>query len=89
MKTGFKALDTVLVKDDFYGDPDAIRELALAKSYQEPPAGTPRLAVTAVCDERESAMMSELLKPYVPPQKGNDVVGVSIVTESGTRPVPR
>ena len=79
MKTAFRAMDAVVIKDDFYSDPDAIRELALTKSYHEPPAGTPRLAVTAVCDERESGMMCELLKPYVQPKKGNNVVGVNVL----------
>jgi len=79
MKAGFKALDAVVIVDDFYSDPDANRVLALTRSCQEPPAGTPRLAVTAVCDEHQTEMMCELLKPYVVPQKNNEVVGVNIL----------
>ena len=79
MKTGFKALDTVLIKDDFYSDPDANRQLVLTKFCQEPPAGTPRLAVTAVHDEPETGMMCELLNPYVVRQENNEVVGVKIL----------
>lgn len=79
MKNGFKALDKLIVKDDFYDDPDAVRELALTRTYEEPPPGTPRLAVTAVCDEAETEAMCERLRPYVPPIEGNQVVGVSVL----------
>ncbi len=79
MSESFKALDTVVVKDNFYDDPDAVREIALNKSYNVPPDGTPRLAVTAVCDEAETRAMCELLKPYVPHIEGNRVVGAHVL----------
>ena len=61
MSKPFNALDTVVIKDDFYDNPDEIRELALTKQYQEPPAGTSQLAVTAICTETESRQMFERL----------------------------
>ena len=79
MKSSFNALDSVVIKDDFYAQPDDIRKLALSKSYNEPPADTPRLAVTAICDERETMAMSDLLKPYIPQIKNNNVVGINIL----------
>ncbi len=79
MSESFNALDTVVVKDNFYDDPDAVREIALNKSYNVPPDGTPRLAVTAVCDEAETRAMCELLKPYVPHIEGNRVVGAHVL----------
>ena len=79
MSSPFKALDTVVIKDDFYDDPDAIRQLALGKSYQEPPPGTPRLAVTAICNEVESKAMFERLQPYLPNLADNRVVGANIL----------
>ena len=79
MSSPFKALDTLVVQDDFYSDPDAIRTLALGKSYQEPPAGTPRLAVTAICNEAESKAMFDRLQPYLPDQPGNRIVGANIL----------
>lgn len=79
MNSSFKALDTLVVKDDFYSDPDAIRELALGKSYQEPPPGTPRLAVTAICNEAESKAMFERLQPCLPDEPNNRIVGVNVL----------
>ena len=79
MSANFKALDTLVVKDDFYPDPDAVRELALGKHYEEPPAGTPRLAVTAICNENESKAMYERLAPVIPQVADNPVVGVNIL----------
>lgn len=75
----FSALDTLVIKDDFYPDPDAVRELALGKTYAEPPAGTPRLAVTAICNETESKAMYERLAPFLPRAEANPVVGVNIL----------
>ena len=79
MTNSFKALDTVVVKDDFYSNPDDIRQLAISKSYQEPPAGTPRLAVTAICNEDESKAMFDLLQPYLPQVADNRIVGANIL----------
>ena len=79
MKSSFNALDHIVIKDDFYDQPDDVRKLALSKTYNEPPAGTPRLAVTSVCDEHESRAMSDLLKPYIPQIEDNKVVGTNIL----------
>lgn len=79
MNNSFNALDSIIIEDDFYPDPDKLRQRALAKSYQEPPPGTPRLAVTAVCDEAESKTMYERLLPYLPKEQGNSVVGANIL----------
>jgi hypothetical protein len=75
----FKALDTVVIKDDFYNNPEDLRQLALGKTYQEPPTGTPRLAVTAICTEDESKAMFDRLQPYLPNVEGNRIVGVNIL----------
>ncbi len=75
----FNARDSIVIKDDFYAQPDDIRKLALSKSYNEPPADTPRLAVTAVCNERETMAMGDLLKPYIPQIKNNNVVGINVL----------
>ena len=73
MKSEFNALDTVVIKDNFYDDPDKIRNQAISKSYQQPPGHTPRLAVTAVCNEDESQAMIDLLKPYLPSDNENNI----------------
>ena len=75
----FNALDTLVVKDNFYSNPDEVRELALGKTYQQPPAGTPRLAVTAVCNENEAKTMFERLQGDLPEDQGNPVVGVNVL----------
>jgi len=75
----FNALDTLVIKDDFYPDPDAVRALALAKTYAEPPAGTPRLAVTAICNDVEAKGMLERLEALLPKPAGNPIVGVNIL----------
>lgn len=79
MNSSFKALDTVVIQDDFYSNPDDIRNLALNKPYEEPPAGTPRLAVTAICNQAESKVMYDLLQPYLPNEEGNRIVGANIL----------
>jgi hypothetical protein len=79
VKNSFNALDSVTIKDDFYANPDEMRQLALTRSYQEPPANTPRLAVTSPCDDQETRAMCELLKPYVPEVKYNAVAAVRVV----------
>ena len=79
MTATFKALDTLVIKDDFYTNPDEVREIALGKNYAEPPAGTPRLAVTAICNESESKAMYERLTPFLPQLEANPVVGVNIL----------
>lgn len=79
MKSGFNALDSIVIRDDFYPDPDQLRQLALNKSYQEPPPGTPRLAVTAICNEAESRDMYERLQLYLPQMPDNKVVGANIL----------
>ena len=79
MSNRFNAMDTVVIKDDFYDNPEAIREIALQKDYQEPPPGTPRLAVTAICNEAESRNMFERLAPYLPNLDDNRIVGANIL----------
>ena len=79
MKSSFNARDSIVIIDDFYAQPDDIRKLALSKSYNEPPADTPRLAVTAVCNEHETMAMGDLLKPHIPQIKNNNVVGINVL----------
>ena len=79
MSSSFSALDALVVKDDFYADPDVVRQQALAASYEKPPQHTPRLAVTAICNDAEIKAMCELLRPWVPPIDGNQVAGVSVL----------
>ena len=79
MSSSFNALDTVVIQDDFYSDPEKIRNLALTRSYQRPPGNTPRLAVTSVCDETEARSMFDLLHPFLPEIDGNRVVGVNVL----------
>jgi hypothetical protein len=79
VKSSFNARDSIVIKDDFHTQPDDLRKLALSKSYNEPPADTPRLAVTAVCNERETMAMGDLLKPYIPQIKNNNVVGINVL----------
>ena len=79
MTNSFKALDTIVIKDDFYSNPDDIRKLAISKSYQEPPAGAPRLAVATICNEDESKAMFDLLQPYLPQVADNRIVGANIL----------
>ena len=79
MSATFNALDTLVIKDDFYTNPDEVRALALGKTYAQPPAGTPRLAVTAICDESESKAMYDRLTPFLPQVEGNPIVGVNIL----------
>ena len=85
MKSSYKALDNVLVKDDFYAQPDEVRKLALSKTYNEPPADTPRLAVTAICDQNEARAMGELLQPYVPHDPNDNIVSINILFQAGTQ----
>ena len=79
MTSAFKALDALVVKDDFYPDPDAIRQIALTRAYEKPPANTPRLAVTSMCNEQESREMFERLSPYLENKQGNSVVAANIM----------
>jgi hypothetical protein len=79
VNSSFNALDTLVVKDDFYSNPEEIRQLALGKAYQQPPPGTPRLAVTAICSEAESKAMFDCLQAYIPNQQGNRIVGANIL----------
>ena len=79
MTATFNAVDTLIIKDDFYPNPDEVRALALGKTYAEPQAGTPQLAKTAICNESESKAMYERLTPLLPQIKGNPVVGVNIL----------
>ena len=78
MSEPFNAMDSVVIKDDFYDNPDEIRELALTKNYEEPPAGTPRLAVTAVCTEAESRDMFDRLAAYLPQQMSAEEVAAKV-----------
>jgi hypothetical protein len=79
VKSSFNALDSIVIKDDFSTQPDDLRRLALSKSYNEPPADTPRLAVTAVCNEHESMAMGDLVRPYLEQIENNEVVGINVL----------
>ena len=79
MSATFNALDRLVIKDDFYTNPDEVRARALGKTYAQPPAGTPRLAVTAICDESESKAMYDRLTPFLPQVEDNPIVGVNIL----------
>lgn len=79
MKSSFNALDTIVIKDNFSAQPDELRKLALSKSYTEPPADTPRLAVTAACTERETMAMGDLIKPYIEKIDNNKVLGINVL----------
>ena len=79
MSSSFSANDHVIVKDDFYDNPDEIRNLALNKKYEEPPPGTPRLAVTAICNDTESGNMWKRLQPFVPKDPANPYIGANVL----------
>ena len=79
MTAKFNALDTLVIKDDFYRNPDEVRHLAIGKTYAEPPVGTPRLAVTAMCNEAEAKVMLEPLQPFIPNSADNKLVRVNIM----------
>lgn len=76
MGSAFRALDKLIIKDDFYPDVGEIRQVALKKIYKDPPGSTARLAKTAICNENETRAMCELLQSYV---LERDVVNVSVV----------
>jgi hypothetical protein len=79
VKSSFNALDTIVIKDNLSAQPDELRKLALSKSYNEPPADTPRLAVTAACTEPETMAMGDLIKPYIEKIDNNEVVGINVL----------
>jgi hypothetical protein len=79
VKKKFKALDSLIVKDDFYSAPDEVRQAALNSSYEKPPSQTNQLAVTTLCKEVETRAMCKLLKPYVRPMKDNGVIRVDVL----------
>jgi hypothetical protein len=79
VKSSFNALDTIVIKDDFSVQPDELRKLALSKSYNKPPADTPRLAVTAACTERETMAMGDLIRPYIEQIDKNEVVAINVL----------
>ncbi len=59
-------LDQIVIVDNFFENPEEIRELAFAKTYSEPPVGTPRLARTARCTVQEARNVVERIVPHVP-----------------------
>lgn len=59
-------LDQIVVVDDFFDNPDQIRELAFTKAYSVPPVGTPRLARTARCTVAEAKSVVTRIIPRVP-----------------------
>lgn len=71
-----KSLADLIVIDDFYSDPDAVRQKALSKKYEEPPNKSARLAKTAVCNDSEMRAMCELVQPYV---KETDIAALGIL----------
>ena len=60
--------DSLIVIDDFYRDPMAVRQAALEKEFHDPPGKSARLAKTAVCSEQESRDLFALLRPHIPEQ---------------------
>jgi len=59
-------IEQLIICDDFYPDPDLIRQRALEKQYHAPPGSTKRLAKTAACTDQEARELFELVKPLVP-----------------------
>ena len=70
------ALDELIIVDNFYSDPDSIRQKALKRKYHEPPNNSARLAKTSECNESEIQAMCQLLQPHV---KKTNIMGVGIV----------
>ena len=60
------SIDQLIIRDDFYSDPDLIRQRALNKQYHAPPGNTKRLAKTAACTDQEASELFELVRPFVP-----------------------
>lgn len=60
------SIDQLIIRDDFYSDPDLIRQRALNKQYHAPPGNTKRLAKTAACTDQEARELFELVRPFVP-----------------------
>lgn len=71
-----KSPKNLIIIDDFYSDPNAVRQKALDGQYHAPPGKTSRLAKTAKCSEPEIKAMCELLLPHI---QETDIVGVNIV----------
>ena len=85
MSSIINPLDKLVIKDEFYTNPDDIRLIALNKQYHAPPGDTVRLAKTAECDESETKAMCDVLQPHV---KERDIVNVTVVfryTLAGTQ----
>ena len=70
------SIEQLIIKDDFYSDPNLIRQRALEKQYHEPPGSTKRLAKTAQCTDQEARELFELMMPFVPEK---DVVGFRVL----------
>jgi len=79
MTTEFIAMESVVIQDNFYSNPDQVRQQALTKTYEVPPDRSPRIAVTARCNEAESKAMFDLLAPHIPVENGNNLVGVDVL----------
>ena len=60
------SIDQLIIRDDFYSDPDLIRQRALNQQYHAPPGNTKRLAKTAACTDQEARELFELVRPFVP-----------------------
>ena len=75
----FNALDHVVIEDNFFPDPDAVRAKALTRSYQEPPPNTPRIAVTSICNDLETQTLFTQVKPWVQDKPSDPVVGVRVL----------
>lgn len=71
------ALDKLIIVDDFYSDPETIRQKALNSEYHVPPNNTDRLAKTTECSEYDTRFMCELLQPYI--ERHHDVAGVAVL----------
>ena len=85
MKPLVNVLDKLIIKDDFYSNPDEVRQQALAKEYHEPPGETKRLAKSAECTDAETKALCDLLQSYV---KETDIVGLNVLfryTLAGTQ----
>ena len=79
MPSSFNAYDSVVVKDDFYENPDEVRQLALGKTYEKPQAGTVQLAANYICTDEEAIPLIKRIKPYVKSDPENPVQGASIL----------
>ena len=70
------SIEELIIRDDFYPDPDLIRQLALDKQYHAPPGSTKRLAKTAACTDQEAQELFQRVMPFF---SEGDVVSYRVV----------